>query len=430
MVAAATRLRDQGTKVSPRADQHVLAVMSSSVLSWHKVKIPHITAIIALLLAVSATAEVITAKAEGAPPLDSASLVALLEEIRTKHDVPALAGAIITEEGPVLVEVAGVRKRGERTPAEKNDMFHLGSCTKAFTGWLAGWAVEKGMLRWDSTLGEVFPQESRRLPDKHKKITLEQLVTHRSGITGDLPKGLDYWPRQSRPVVNGRETKKQRQDFVKTLGETPLQTEPGEVYAYCNSNQILAAAMVEEVSGKPWENLIDELLCCPLGMNETGQGPMVTRGGPARQPYQHERNGSPAIAAPHADNPEVLGPAGRLHMSLDSWGRFVAEILRGARGKGTLLKQETYDELLKPPGYNKGCWLSQGPDESGRASRLGHSGSNNVNYCTAEIYPGDNFAILVAANQGDSLPGAPGKSACDELLNRMEQMWRETNGAT
>ena len=148
--------------------------------------------IIGLLMAVSAGSEVSAPKEAGRAPLDSTSLVALLEEIRTKHDVPALAAAIVTDEGPVLIEVAGVRKRGDKTKAEKNDMFHVGSCTKAFTGWLAGWAVEQWMLRWDSTLGEVFPRESRRLPDKHKQITLEQLVTHRSGITGDLTKGLDH----------------------------------------------------------------------------------------------------------------------------------------------------------------------------------------------------------------------------------------------
>jgi CubicO group peptidase (beta-lactamase class C family) len=382
------------------------------------------TALTFVLLAASAAGET-NAPTGAAVPLDSGALATLLEEVRTKHDVPALAAAVVTEDGPVLVEVVGVRKRGERTRAERNDMFHLGSCTKAFTGWLAGWAVENGKLRWDSTLGEVFPLESRRLQDNQKQITLEQLVTHRSGITGDLPKGLDHWPRQSRPVVNGRETMKQRQDFVKALGESPLQTEPGETYAYCNSNQILAAAMIEKTAGKPWEILLEELLFRPLGMKETGQGPMVTRGGPARQPYQHERNGQPTDAAPQADNPEVLGPSGRLHMSLDSWGRFVAEILRGARGKGTLLKQETYNELLKPPGYNRGCWLSQGPDDSGRATRLGHTGSNNVNYCRAEVYPAENFAILVAANQGDSLPGSPGKSACDEIEQRLAQLWRE-----
>jgi CubicO group peptidase (beta-lactamase class C family) len=96
---------------------------------------------------------------------------------------------------------------------------------------------------------------------------------------------------------------------MKAIRGSPLQTEPGETYVYCNSNQILAAAMVEEVSGKPWDNLIDELLFNPLGMNETGQSPMATRGRPARQPYQHERNGKPVDAVPQADNPEVLGSA-------------------------------------------------------------------------------------------------------------------------
>lgn len=364
------------------------------------------------------------------PSLNNESLAAVLEEVRAKHDVPALGVAIVTEEGPVLVDVAGVRKRGDRTKVEKSDMFHLGSCTKAFTGWLAGWAVENGKLRWNSTLGETFPRESRKWPEKHKQITLEQLLTHRSGISGDLPKGLDYWPRQSKPKVNGRETMKQRQEFVEALGETPLQTEPGETYAYCNSNQILAAAMIEESTGKPWETLLEELVFRPLGMKETGQGPMVTKDGPAKQPYQHERSGEPVAAAPQADNPEVMGPAGRLHMSLDSWGRFAAEILRGARGKGTLLKQETYNDLLKPPGYTKGCWQSMGEDNSGRAISLDHAGSNNVNFCVAKLMPGENFAVLVASNQGDSLQGAPGKSACDELLVRLEKLWREAEGST
>jgi len=364
--------------------------------------------------------------------LNSESLAAVLEEIRAKHDVPALGAAIVTEDGPVLIEVVGVRKRGDRAKVEKADMFHLGSCTKAFTGWLAGWAVENGKLRWDSTLSEIFPRESRKWTDQHKQITLEQLLTHRAGFDPDasveipdqLPKGFNHWPRQSKPSVNGRETRKQRQEFVEALDEKPLQTEPGITFAYSNSSQILAAAMIEEVAGLPWEDLLEKHLFLPLGMKEVGQGPMATRSGPPRQPWQHERNGKPADAVPQADNPEVMGPAGRLHMSLNSWGRFVAETLRGSRGKGTLLKQETYEALLKPPGYTRGCWQSRGQDENGRAVSLGHAGSNNLNYCIAEINPKENFAVLVATNQGDSLPGAPGKAACEELLGRLTELWR------
>lgn len=370
--------------------------------------------------------------AQSANGLDSQSMAAALEEIRAKHDVPALAAAIVTDKGPVLIEVVGVRKRGDKTKAEKNDMFHLGSCTKAFTGWLAGWAVENGKLRWDSTLAEVFPRQARKWPDKHKQITLEQLVTHRSGFQADasvevseqLPKGFDHWPRQSKPCVKGRETKKQRQEFAEALGEKPLETEPSTTFAYSNSNQILAAAMIEEVSGTPWEDLLEEHIFGPLGMKETGQGPMATKGGPVKQPRQHETNGKPVDPAPQADNPEVMGPAGRLHMSLDNWGRFVAEILRGAQGKGTLLKQETYEALLKPPGYTKGCWGSEGQEANGGATSLAHAGSNNLNFCIAQLYPAENLAILVATNQGDSQPGASGMAACDETVKRLAELSR------
>ena len=364
--------------------------------------------------------------------LDSESLSALLEEVRTKHDLPALAAAVVTDSGPVLIEVVGVRKRGDRTKAQKNDMFHLGSCSKAFTGWLAAWAVENGKLRWDSTLGEVFPRQSRKWPASHKQITLGQLLTHVSGIQADasrerlsrLPKGLDYWPRQSGPEVKGRETKKQRLEFVEAAGELPLATDPGTTFAYSNNNQILAAAMIEEATGKPWEDLLEEQIFRPLQMKETGHGSMG-KPGPIKQPWQHEENGTPIPPDPRLADPEVMGPSSRLHMSMDSWARFVAEILRGAQGKGTLLKKETYDDILRPPGYTKGCWESGVETGGDRATSLVHAGSNTWNFAIADIRPSENFAILVATNQGDLQPReTPPKigDACRELVARLMEM--------
>jgi D-alanyl-D-alanine carboxypeptidase len=365
--------------------------------------------------------------AETQSGLDSASLAAVLEEVRAKHDVPALGAAIVTEEGPVLIEVVGVRKRGDRTKAQKNDMFHLGSCTKAFTGWLAGWAVENGKLRWDSTLGEIFPPQTRRWPESHKNITLEQLLMHRSGIEADakrdrlvrLPGGLGRWPGQTREKINGRETKKQRLDFVGVSDELPLSSEPGTTYAYSNNNQILAAAMIEEVTGKPWEDLLEELVYQPLGMKEVGQGPMG-KPGLIRQPWQHEDNGKPIAPGPGADNPEVMGPSGRLHMSLDSWSRFVAEIVRGSRGNGKLLGKKTYEELLDLPEYTRGCWIPEAHDNNGQPTSFAHAGSNTYNHALARIYPARNLAILVVTNQG-SVENTPGMLACIELQRRLSE---------
>lgn len=362
------------------------------------------------------------------PNLNNESLAELLEEVRAKHDVPAVGVAIVTEDGPALVEVVGVRKRGDKAKAQRNDMFHLGSCTKAFTGWLAGWAVENGQLRWDSTLGEIFPRESRRWPESHKEITLEQLVTHHSGIEGDLPGGTGRWKRQSSPKVNGRETKRQRVEMIEALGDHPLASEPGSTFTYCNTNQILAAAMIEQVTRKPWETLIEELIFRPLGMREVGQGPM---GKPGRieQPWQHKVCGESVEPVPQADNREVMGPSGRLHMSLDSWSQFVAEILRAARGQGTLLKKETYEELLGGDGYTKGCWSSEGKNDEGQIRVLGHSGSNTVNRALASIHPPENFAILIVTNQGASDPDTPGSKVCQELAHRLIDMCRQQAAA-
>jgi CubicO group peptidase (beta-lactamase class C family) len=356
--------------------------------------------------------------------LESESLAALLEEVRAKHDVPALGAAIVTEDGPVLIEVVGVRKRGDRTKAQKNDMFHLGSCTKAFTGWLAGWAVENGKLRWDSTLGEIFPRESRKWSEAQKGITLKQLLTHRSGIEGDLPGGNDRWRHQSSPKVDGRETKRQRLEMVEALSDHSLASEPGSTYTYCNTNQILAAAMVEQVTRKPWETLIEELIFRPLAMREVGQGPMGQRGR-IEQPWQHTVSGEGVDPVPQNDAPEVMGPSGRLHMSLDSWGQFAAEILRAARGQGTLLKKQTYQELLGGDSYTKGCWRSGGNNEHGQALVLSHSGSNRMNRALASIHPPGNFAILVATNQGGTEPDTPGSKVCQELVERLIDMCRQ-----
>ena len=355
--------------------------------------------------------------------LQEQQLGEILEEVRDKHDVPALAAAIVTADGEIVYEVVGVRKRGSSKKAERSDLFHLGSCTKPFTGWLAGWAVENGKLRWDSTLGEIFPRQSKRWKEEKRGITLAQLLTHRSGIEGDLPGGFDRWPKQKRPMVVGRDTAKQRIDLVEAFERDRLHSQPGTKFAYCNTNQILAAAMIEEATGTSWEDLLEQNLLQPLGIADAGQGPMG-KTGPIDQPWQHEAKGNPVPPLPEADNPEVMGPAGRLHISMESWGKFALEILRGARGQGTLLSKQTYAELTTGDDEcTKGSWFCS-RDASGSTERLEHAGSNTMNHAFARIYSQKGFAVLVATNQGGA-EDTPGMRACVELEDRLSNLLSE-----
>jgi CubicO group peptidase (beta-lactamase class C family) len=75
------------------------------------------------------------------------------------------------------------------------DRFHIGSDSKAFTSLLAGQFVEDGRLRWDSTLAEVFPELKDKMDAEFAKITLQELLSHSSGLASDGSEILDLISR-------------------------------------------------------------------------------------------------------------------------------------------------------------------------------------------------------------------------------------------
>ena len=77
------------------------------------------------------------------------------------------------------------RRLGTDTPVTINDRFHIGSDTKAMTALLAGMLVEEGKFRWNTTVGEIYPELVDKMSKGVKDITLEQLLSHTSGIPGD-----------------------------------------------------------------------------------------------------------------------------------------------------------------------------------------------------------------------------------------------------
>ena len=81
-----------------------------------------------------------------------------LAEICRKHDVPAMAAAVINSDNLVEAQCFGVRKRGTTDVVALSDRFPLGSCTKSMTATLAAVMVEAGKIDWKTTLGDVWPK--------------------------------------------------------------------------------------------------------------------------------------------------------------------------------------------------------------------------------------------------------------------------------
>ncbi len=322
----------------------------------------------------------------------------ILEPIRVKHRLPALGAAIVTGQGLQSVGVAGVRKAGTDVPATADDLWHLGSDTKAMTAYLIAALVEQGKLKWDTTVGESFPElAAAAASPKFKTITLRELLSHRSGLPGNIPWGL---------IPRTQEITEQRLAAVKAASSARLNSAPGTTFLYSNLGYVVAGAMAEKAAGEAWEELMRKIVFEPLGMKSAGFGGVGTPG-QIDQPWGHATNGQPVKEnGPAADNPPVMGPAGTVHCTLADWAKFIADILRGARGEKALLNPALY-EMLQTPAFEDNYaygWIVVNRDWGG-GRVLTHSGSNTMNLAVAWVAPLRDIAVLIVTNQGP--PAAP-----------------------
>jgi CubicO group peptidase (beta-lactamase class C family) len=324
-------------------------------------------------------------------------VIELLESIRAQHKLPGMVGGVLVGDKLTAVGAVGVRKLGDDAKMTIADRVHIGSCTKAMTATRIAMLVEEGKLRWDSTLAEVFPDLKPKLHENLAAVTLEQLLTHRSGLPADGP----WWQLQ------GSSTTEQRRDLLTRWASWKPPQPPGKKFEYSNAGYAFAGLMAEQVTGKSWEDLMTEGLFQPLGMKSAGFGPPGAKDR-LDEPWGHTAGGKPS----QIDNSPPIGPAGTVHCSLPDWAKFVAVHLQGAQGQGKLLKPETFRKLHAPaPGndnYGFGWGAVERPWAGGVA--LTHSGSNTVWFATVWIAPQRNFATLVATNQG----GETAARACDE----------------
>ncbi len=347
------------------------------------------------------------------PVVGDAAVTQALKPIRQKFNVPAMAAAVLTSEGLKFAGTVGVRKRGTEVPVALDDLWHLGSDGKIMTSTLIARLVERGQLRWNSTLGEIFPDLAPKMNPEFREVTLLQLLSHRAGLPANVD--LAQYLGDDGPALRLRVV---REELAK-----PPQSTPGTKFAYSNVGYIIAGAVVEKITSESWEDAISNEVFKPLGMKSAGFGG-VGAPGQIDQPWPHFADGSPAPEnGPAMDNPPVMGPAGRIHCSIQDWAKFIQDQLRGARGEpGTLLQPASYQKLQTPPfggDYALGWKVVQRVWAGGKA--LTHAGDNTMNFANVWIAPKRDFAILVCVNQGGDTAFQASDAAVGALINLLNR---------
>jgi D-alanyl-D-alanine carboxypeptidase len=344
---------------------------------------------------------------------DPPELSDVLEKIRRKARLPAIAAASVQDGELLEIGATGFRKVGGDEEVTIEDQWHLGSCTKSMTATLAAIMVEQRQITWKTTIGEVFPELRAVMDDDWIEVTLEQLLTHRGGAPAHAPD--DLWMRawQQRGTPS-----EQRLKFVGGLLTRRAEMPPGTKFVYSNQGYAIAGVMLERCGGQPWEEMMQALLFQPLGMHSAGFGAPGSEND-MDQPWGHTGTGrqpEPVPPSPEADNPPAIGPAGTVHSSIGDLAKYCAFHAGEGRSGPTLIGPESFKKLHSRAAnedYALG-WVVQRRAWGG-GDVLMHTGSNTMWYCAAWVAPARNSAFAAATN----IASESADDACDEAIKAM-----------
>jgi len=314
-------------------------------------------------------------------------------------EVMALASKYQTFNGSVLVAENGkvIYKKGFglanmewNIPNTPETRFRLGSITKQFTATLILQLAEQGKIKLDGKLSDYLPDYRK---DVGEKVTIHQLLTHTSGIpsyTG-LPGFIADVSRNPYSV----------DDFVKKFASNDLEFEPGSKFSYNNSGYFLLGAIIEKITGRPYEQVIKEKIFDPLGMKNSGYDHTATILEKRASGYIKTRDGY--LNAPYLDM-SLPYAAGSLYSTVEDlfiWDQ--------ALYTDRLLSEQSKAMMYKPnlENYAYGWVISKtklgnGPET---VTTIGHNGGINGFNTLLLRYPEQRNLIVLLDNtsQGASL---------------------------
>ena len=305
---------------------------------------------------------------------DITELGSFIEQVVIDNELPSMTVALLDSTGIQQFSVFGVRKKGGNSLVTKSDKYHLGSNTKAMTSVLAGMIID------------VFPEFSDRIHTDYHDVTIQELLTHTSGIQANY----NQWERFFELEISQRRLKIIEESLKDLVAKKKGQ------YLYSNLGYIVAGTMLERITSKSWETLMKERLFVPLKMKSAGFGVPGTTG-KEDQPWGHIKvSGLLDFIALQEDNPEALGPAGTVNCSIEDWGKFISFQLMS--GDTSQLSNKQRNNLITPIKNNYACGWSVVKTSWTDELVYTHAGSNTMNFAQCWIIPKKNKGILITSN--------------------------------
>lgn len=264
-------------------------------------------------------------------------------ERMARYNVPGFGLALIEQGEIVATRGFGVLEVGGDDPVTGETLFQAASISKSVTAMATLHLVEAGMLDLDVDVNEAL--RSWQVPENEhtqtRKVTLRGLLSHTAGLTVYGFRG--YPPGQKLPTL------RQVLDGGPPANSDPVRVfqEPGTAYSYSGGSDVVVQQLLEDVTGEPFINLMQELIFDKLGMAHSTFEQPLPEAYAAGAATAHRSNGEPVPGRWHI-YPELA--AAGLWTTTSDLARVVVEVLRSYAGESNaVLSVKMTRQMLTPP---------------------------------------------------------------------------------
>ena len=256
-----------------------------------------------------------------------------LGETQKKFEVPGVSVAIVKDNKIIFAKGYGVQSLSKKNPVDENSIYAIGSTTKAFTAAALGKLVESGKIDWDDRVIDHIPEFELHDPSITNMFTIRDLLTHRSG----LPRGDLLWYA----------TDFSRQEIIERVRHLEPTYSFRAGFGYQNIMYLTAGEIIPRVTGKSWDDYIQEIFFKPLRMKRTSSVLSdLKRFKNVATPHQEIDGEVKEIPWRNIDN---VGPAGSINSSVSDMANWAMMLLNEGSFNGKqVLKPETINELFMP----------------------------------------------------------------------------------
>jgi D-alanyl-D-alanine carboxypeptidase len=263
----------------------------------------------------------LTTEAGDNSPVEKESMENAVNSIRNSYGIPSISLAVFTEDSTYWKITTGTTTAEGKRHVTEEMPYHTGSLTKAMTSFAAANLVEEKKISWNTKFFSLFPELKESALSIYSDITLADLLSHRAGIA-------PYETGEELAELYREDIGKERYDFAKAVLSENSET-VGQ-FTYSNGGYALATLMLEKVSQKGWEDLMEQYLHNDKNIDFTIGWPVESDPDNPRGHLEKEEGFIPGRSFELAT---AIQPSGDISLSLENfilWGKLNLALLEGS----------------------------------------------------------------------------------------------------